>query len=88
MNDKMTIDSLLHDKKRLEDRYNIAAEAEVGTEIECPCCEKVIVKRRYNTKFCSNVRTHGKGNCKDRFWNALKGIDYHIKTMEGYNELK
>lgn len=52
-------------------RYREAARAEVGATICCPWCAKKIVKRTYHRKFCSNQRTHGKNNCKDRFWNNV-----------------
>lgn len=51
--------------------YNIARQAEVGATICCPWCTKRIVKRTYNRTFCSNQRTHGRNNCKDRFWNNV-----------------
>jgi hypothetical protein len=53
----------------MRSRYAIAQRAEIGATIECPCCRKRIVKRTYHRVFCSNQKTHGRKNCKDRYWN-------------------
>jgi hypothetical protein len=53
----------------MRSRYDAARNAEVGATVECPCCRKRIVKRTYHRVFCSNQKTHGRKNCKDRYWN-------------------
>lgn len=47
-------------------RYRDNKRSEVGATIRCACCKKRIVKKSYQTQFCSNK---GKGNCKDAYWN-------------------
>lgn len=54
---------------RAEKLYKIAKDAETGCTIKCPWCEKLIVKKTYHKIFCSNQKTHGKNNCKDKYWN-------------------
>ena len=49
-------------------RYRDNKRADIGTTIECPCCAKKIIKKSYQTQFCSNK---GKGNCKDTYWNNV-----------------
>ncbi|WKV23666.1 hypothetical protein [Erwinia phage vB_EamM-EAP4] len=56
-------------RNKMKVRYNRAKTAETGATIACPFCGKLIVKRTYHKIFCSNAKTHGKVNCKDRFWN-------------------
>jgi hypothetical protein len=48
-------------------RYEANKAVAVGEAIACACCAKPIVKRSYQTQFCSNK---GAGNCKDRYWNC------------------
>jgi hypothetical protein len=55
----------------MRSRYAVARRAEMGATIECPCCKKRIVKRTYHRVFCSNQKTHGRKNCKDRYWNMV-----------------
>lgn len=54
---------------RAESLYKKATQAETGCTIKCPWCEKLILKRTYHKIFCSNQKTHGKNNCKDKYWN-------------------
>lgn len=67
-----------HYKEEKEERYqqNINAKkqrysdnklSEVGTTIRCANCGKRILKKHYQTQFCSNK---GPGNCKDKYWNC------------------
>ena len=52
--------------KAMKARYQFNSKAAIGSEIACACCSKVIVKKSYQTQFCSNK---GPGNCKDKYWN-------------------
>lgn len=52
-------------------RYDVAKRAETGATIKCAWCSKLIVKKTYHKVFCSNQRTHGKNNCKDRYHNNV-----------------
>lgn len=54
---------------RAESLYKKAKQAETGCTIKCPWCEKLILKKTYHKIFCSNQKTHGKNNCKDKYWN-------------------
>lgn len=64
---------LYTENKRTEmcKRYNDAKNAETGTTIRCPFCNKAIVKSTYNKVFCSNGRTRKNKNCKDGYWNFV-----------------
>ena len=53
----------------LSESYNIASKAKVGTKIICPVCGKEFIKNTYHQKFCSNYKTNGKNNCKDKYHN-------------------
>ena len=53
---------------KMEQRYRQNSEAEVGCTINCAFCNKIILKKSYQTKFCSNK---GEGNCKDKYWNNV-----------------
>lgn len=50
----------------MRDRYRDNARSAVGTTIRCACCGRRILKKNYQTQFCSNK---GRGNCKDTYWN-------------------
>ena len=52
----------------MEIRYNDNANSSLGTTIRCACCGKRILKRNYQTQFCTNK---GAGNCKDEYWNNV-----------------
>ena len=51
-----------------EARYYDNKRSEVGTTIRCANCGKRILKKSYQTQFCSNK---GRGNCKDTYWNNV-----------------
>jgi len=53
-------------------RMSKAKTAKVGETIECPSCGKGTVKTTYHKVFCSNYKTHGKRNCKDRYHNFIR----------------
>ena len=53
-----------HRKRRHSDNN----AAKVGSRIHCANCGNVIIKKSYQSQFCSNK---GRGNCKDRFWNTV-----------------
>lgn len=61
------------ERAKAKARYDKAQAAKVGEMINCPGCNKAFVKKRYNTSFCSNAKTHGRHNCKDRYWNLVRG---------------
>ncbi len=50
----------------MKERYASNKDSKVGSKIPCAGCSKLIVKKSYQTQFCSNK---GRGNCKDRYWN-------------------
>jgi len=53
---------------RLKERYNINKAAKVGTEITCPSCGTVFIKKTKAQVFC----TVKKGTrCKDFYWNSV-----------------
>lgn len=52
-------------------RYNNAKNAETGTTIHCPFCNKAILKSTYNKVFCSNGKNRNTKNCKDGYWNFV-----------------
>jgi len=47
------------------------SKSKIGDLIECENCGKEMIKKSYQSKFCSNK---GKGNCKDAFHNVGKRI--------------
>ena len=50
----------------MQARYRDNKRSEVGTTIRCAGCKKRILKKSYQTQFCSNK---GPNNCKDNYWN-------------------
>lgn len=54
------------DIAEMQSRYRDNQNSPVGATVRCACCNKRIIKKSYQTQFCSNK---GKGNCKDTFWN-------------------
>lgn len=60
-----------HDKVAMKARYDVAVASPVGKIIQCPCCTKDHMKTAYNKVFCSNHKTKGNRNCKDRYWNIV-----------------
>lgn len=52
----------------MQRRYNDNKRAAVCTIIQCACCARKIIKKSYQTQFCSNK---GKGNCKDTYHNNV-----------------
>jgi hypothetical protein len=60
-----------HDKVSMKVRYDVAVASPVGKIIQCPCCTRDHVKTAYNKVFCSNYKTKGNRNCKDRYWNIV-----------------
>lgn len=59
---------------QLNNRLEAAKNASTGDTINCAFCGTEIIKTTYHKTFCSNSKTHGKNNCKDRFHNVLR---YH-----------
>lgn len=55
----------------MEAKYNANLRADTGSIIECPVCSKKFKKATYHKVFCSNQKTHGAENCKDRYWNTV-----------------
>jgi hypothetical protein len=47
-------------------RYKENKNSNIGTTIKCAWCGKRIIKKSYQTQFCSNK---GKNNCKDKYHN-------------------
>lgn len=78
-----------HAIKQLEEAYDQlttqmheAKHAEVGATIQCAQCGKRIVKKTYHKVFCSNAKTHGNNNCKDRYHNRINGIKEYLNIIE------
>lgn len=55
----------------MEAKYKHNLIAATGSIIECPVCSKKFKKATYHKVFCSNQKTHGPENCKDRYWNTV-----------------
>lgn len=68
--------------KGLKDAKAAAENAEVGATVHCAQCNKAIVKNHYAKVFCSNQRTHGKHNCKDKYHNRVKGLTRALSGLE------
>lgn len=58
-----------NEARRLLSRHTDNKRSQVGTTIRCAFCGKRIIKKSYQTQFCSNK---GKSNCKDLYWNTVK----------------
>ena len=52
----------------MRSRYQDNKASQIGTTIRCACCNKRILKKSYQTQFCSNK---GVSNCKDTYWNNV-----------------
>lgn len=50
----------------MKSRYDSNKKSKVGSAISCASCGREIIKKSYQSQFCSNK---GNGNCKDHFWN-------------------
>lgn len=75
-----------HDVEALKHRYEQAKEAEVGSLIFCAMCGTPIRKTTYHKAFCSNQKTGGRHNCKDRYWNTVDPERYErTKTYRKKN---
>lgn len=60
---------------------------DVGSSICCANCGKVIVKKDYQTQYCSNK---GSGNCKDSYWNVMnpaRMIRYERLVQARYDKI-
>ncbi len=58
-------------KKKIK-RYDINKSAKVGTEIICPVCGKMFIKKSYQQAFCST-------ECKDKYWNQKRKDNGYFK---------
>jgi len=52
----------------IKQKYEENSNADIGSYMNCPICNRKIRKKSYQHKFCSNK---GSGNCKDRYWNIV-----------------
>lgn len=59
---------LAEEFRQMKIRYDLAANAKVGTMIICPACKKAFKKNTYHQKFC-------KIKCKDRYHNIRKELE-------------
>ena len=64
-------DSAKADNVRMVGRYSYAKNVQIGSDIVCPVCGKVLIKKTKDHVFCSNGRNKGAGNCKDAYWNKI-----------------
>ena len=64
--------------EKMKARYEEAKEAPVGTIIRCPTCGKEHQKTSYHNIFCCNMKTKGKGNCKDKYWNMVRDPNRYV----------
>lgn len=66
--------------RALELAYANAKNTDAGFDTHCAQCDKLFRKRHPEQAFCSNARSRGKGkkNCKDVFWNRIKGLKHSI----------
>ena len=62
-------------------RYQAARSAPNRSMIKCPTCGEEHQKTTYHKVFCSNSRTHGKNNCKDKYWN-FSDMQRHMKALD------
>lgn len=51
-------------KKQMIAIYKMCKHSEVGEEMRCPGCGKIITKKSYQHKFCNQ-------QCKDHYWNTV-----------------
>lgn len=58
-----------------------AQNAKTGETIKCAQCGKRMVKNHHSKVFCSNQRTHGKRNCKDKYHNRVKGLKFALDLI-------
>lgn len=56
----------------MNERYKAAKTASTGSNIRCPACGTSFVKNVFSKLFCTNQRSAGRLNCKDRYWNAVR----------------
>lgn len=63
------IDRRRQSKVKADAAYEIAKAKPYGATAHCATCGKQFTKKHKDQAFCSNARTAGKNNCKDRFWN-------------------
>lgn len=57
-------------------QYQRNAKAKVKSKINCASCGRRMVKKSYQSQFCSNK---GRGNCKDAYWNNVDN-ERHERT--------
>lgn len=53
--------------KLYKQRYKVASKAEIGTTINCPTCNKELLKNTYNRIFNST-------KCKNKYWNTVDDV--------------
>lgn len=58
--------------KNRNKRYELNKSAKVGTEIKCPVCGHVFIKKSYQQAFCC-------GECKDRYHNQKRKDNGYFK---------
>lgn len=81
--DENAVERLTDRIELLRNRYDAAKVAKRGSTISCPTCGKQHNKTSYQKVFCSNG-SHGKGNCKDRYWNFVDDNRRHrMMVMSG-----
>ncbi|ASV44439.1 hypothetical protein PBI_SCTP2_424 [Salicola phage SCTP-2] len=56
-------------------------ECNVGDKIKCANCSKTVNKKSYQQVFCSSPKS-GRKNCKDVYWNRVRGIKEKIQELE------
>lgn len=54
-------------------KYKFNKTKPVGSEINCACCNKILIKKTKAQVFCSPIKKGNKkiSKCKDRYWNYI-----------------
>lgn len=60
--------------------YSVARAAGVNTEVACPSCGAMHVKRTYNNVFCAPHAD--RASCKDVYWNSVRPSERAGRTTD------
>lgn len=65
--------------KQMAKRYVSNKMVPVGSPMSCACCDTPMIKRSYQSQYCSNK---GQANCKDRFWNMIDPKRFSMALLQ------